>query len=111
MHTEKLSESAFMVIDKISNLRKQNNMGLSVKNSEGFWVFKPLTGELLTWQLIDIAQTIGEMNQKRDIVEKFITGSNYASKELRKLWPTFDSEQRAAIGKALQEVADSEEWD
>lgn len=63
MHTEKLSESAFMIIDKISNLRRHNNLGLAEKNSEGFWVFKPLTNELQTWQLIDIAQTIGEMNR------------------------------------------------
>jgi hypothetical protein len=67
MHTEKLSDKVFMVIDKISNISSPKNMGLAIKNCDGFWMFRPLVSEFETWQLMDIAQTVGMMNQNKPL--------------------------------------------
>jgi hypothetical protein len=48
---------------------------------------------------------------KWDIIDRVHCWRNYASKELKDLWWTFDNEQRVAIARSMQDVADSEEWD
>jgi hypothetical protein len=56
-----------MVIDKISNISSPKNIGLAIKNGDGFWMFRPLVSEFETWQLMDIAQTVGMMNQNKPL--------------------------------------------
>jgi hypothetical protein len=56
-----------MAIDKISNISSPKNIGLAIKNGDGFWIFRPLVSEFETWQLMDIAQTVGMMNQNKPL--------------------------------------------
>ena len=50
-------------------------------------------------------------NPKWTEYDKVHNWRNYASDELKNIWHTFTDEQKQVIAKALDDMADREEWD
>lgn len=36
---------------------------------------------------------------------------NYVSDELKRIWPTFTSEQKRVVAEAMRDASDMEDWD
>jgi hypothetical protein len=67
MHTINIEGLGVKIIDNITILSNPITLGLAIKNSEGYWIFRPYDHDLNCWQLIDIAQTVGMMNQNKPL--------------------------------------------
>jgi hypothetical protein len=51
------------------------------------------------------------LNPEWDEASRVHDWRNYASDEVRRLWPTFNEEQKLAIVEMLNEFASNEHWD